>query len=59
MYQTLRQTYQHVVQQQIVHWEMSIGRRTHRQGMSWEIPSILALFSAAIACGTLAQIHLG
>ena len=58
MYQTIRQAYRHLVQQQIVRREMR-SVRTRRQNAFWETGGMTALFSAAAACGLLAQAHLG
>ncbi len=61
MCSTLRQTYRHLVQQQIVRQIMlshNMQRSEENSGI-WEAGGIFALFSAAALCGTLAQTHLG
>ena len=59
MQHTIQQRYRHFVQHQIVQWEMRFLRQAPRCGLAWESSGIFALFSAAAACGALAQAHLG
>ena len=74
MQQTIWQTYRHIIQQRIVQQEMfswkafrgecfegeeCVERQRRRQSPAWEITGVIALFSAAAACGVLAQIHIG
>ena len=75
MRQSIRQTYQHIVQQHIVRRDCfprkaSNGTRpggeAHtrgmirgKDGMAWETGGILALTVAAAFCGVMAQAHLG
>ena len=73
MRQNIQQTYRHVVQQHIVRAHITRREqfptetdqdalpeeRAHRQGVAWEVGSVLALLAAAVASGILAQIHLG
>ncbi len=61
MYQLLRQTYRHFVQQQSVRQIMAPqnARGANWGNKGWETGGILALFSAAAVCGTLAQLHCG
>jgi len=61
MRQTIRQTYRHFVQQQIVRQIMLSQKRRSSSWESggWETRGIFTLFSAAAACGVLAQVHLG
>ena len=68
MNQSTQQTYRRIIQQHSVqqevslqktHQDASLYKKAHTQSVVWEIGGIVALFSAAIACGVLAQFHLG
>ncbi len=73
MQQVIQQAYRHIVQQHIVRqhliqreaspWtasqEIQNEDRAHGQGMAWEMGGVLALLTAAVASGVLAQAHLG
>lgn len=61
MCSTLRQTYRHLVQQQIVRQMMSSHNTQRSRGgnAGWETGGIFTLFSAVAFCGALAQAHLG